>query len=105
MKEYVYSSTFEAFTEADVMVYKAINASLDLTIQELGQKKVDAAVKQLQWAQGIVKERCSQSIKFPCSSNGEAQELNDCLIADVACGYQCLDQVGRDLDELQREAT
>lgn len=101
MKEYVYSSTFEAFVEPDVMVYRAVNASLDLTIHELGRDKVDATIKQLQWAQRIAEERCSTHVKFPCSSDGEVQASNDCLLADVACGYECLDQVGRDLESIR----
>jgi hypothetical protein len=97
MKEYVYTPPFEAFTEADVLVYQAVNKSLDITIEQLGRTKVESTVKRLQWAQQMAQKRCSSVVKFPCSEEGEMQEPNDCLMADVACGYNCLDDVGRDL--------
>jgi hypothetical protein len=97
MKEYVYTPNFEAFTEADVLVYQAVNKSLDITIEQLGRTKVESTVKRLQWAQRMAQKQCINVVKFPCTDEGEMQEPNDCLMADVACGYNCLDDVGRDL--------
>lgn len=95
MKEYVYSTMFEQFTNPDVLVYRAVNKSLDLTIEELGRDTVDKTVKALQRAQKLVEEKCSNVVKFPCSKDGKVVEPTDCLFGDVACGYKCLDQVGR----------
>eukprot|EP00980_Cylindrotheca_fusiformis_P010628 scaffold2366_cov115-Cylindrotheca_fusiformis.AAC.2 len=97
MKEYVYTSSFEAFVEGDVFVYQAINRSLDMTIEQLGKAKVESTVRRLQWAQRFAEERCSKVVKFPCSDDGSIVEPNDCLAADIACGYQCLDDVGHEL--------
>ena len=93
MKEWFYSEEFEAFIEADVMFYKAVNASLDRTIAELGRDLVEKTVKQVQWAQKLVQKEC-QNTRFPCSSEGEVQKKTDCLFNDIGCGYKCLDEVG-----------
>lgn len=97
MKEYVYTPVFEAFTEGDVMVYQAVNKSLDMTIEQLGRPLVDKTVQRLQWAQKRAEETCAGKTKFPCTSDGEIQDQNDCLFADVACGYKCLDVFGKSL--------
>lgn len=101
MKEYVYTPVFEAFTEGDVLVYRAVNKSLDMTIEQLGRPTVEKAVQRLQWAQKRAEEKCAEGTKFPCSSDGQIQDDNDCLFADVACGYKCLDGFGRSLTSNQ----
>ena len=87
---------FEEVFEADVYLYKAINQSLDATIESLGRDKVDHAVKRLVWGQRQVEERCSKTVTFPCSG-GEGPPIRspDCIIDDVGCGYQCLDSIGK----------
>ena len=86
---------FEEVFEADVYLYKAINKSLDATIESLGRDKVDHAVKRLMWGQKQVEERCSKTVTFPCSG-GEGPPIRsaDCIIDDVGCGYRCLDSIG-----------
>ncbi|KAL3944585.1 MAG: hypothetical protein SGBAC_001351 [Bacillariaceae sp.] len=101
MKEYVYTPVFEAFTQGDVLVYQAVNKSLDLTIEQLGRPVVEKAVQRLQWAQQRAEEKCAGGTKFPCSNDGKVQDPNDCLFADVACGYKCLDDFGKSLSENQ----
>ena len=97
MKEYVYSEMFEKFTEPDVLVYRAVNKSLDLTIEQIGRTKVDQTIKQLQYALVLAQEKC-KSVAFPCTDDGTIQEPNDCLFTDVSCGYKCLDEVGKSLE-------
>lgn len=105
MKEWFYTADFESYLEPDVLVYQAVNVSLDLTIKELGQARVWRTVQRLKFAQHLAEEKCAKVTKFPCSSEGVVQEPNDCLLSDVACGYKCLDQVGGELaisDEFQK---
>jgi len=98
MKEWFYSEEFEAFIEADVMFYKAVNASLDKTISKLGRDLVEKTVKQVQWAQKVALKEC-QNARFPCSSQGEVQKETDCLFSNVGCGYKCLDGLGEKLSQ------
>ena len=98
MKEWFYSDEFEAYTEADVLVYKAVNKSLDLTIDSLGRDKVEKAVRDLQKANELAQQQCN-NVRFPCSSDGLVQKETDCLIPDmgVGCGYKCLDEVAKNM--------
>jgi hypothetical protein len=98
MKDWFYSDEFEAYTEADVLVYKAVNRSLDLTIDSLGREKVEKAVRDLQIANSLAQEQCSH-VRFPCSSDGKVQTETDCLIPDmgIGCGYKCIDEVSKTL--------
>ena len=98
MKEWFHSEEFEAFIEADVIFYKAVNASLDKTIAELGRDLVEKTVKQIRWAQKVVEEKC-QNVRFPCSSEGELQKETDCLFSNIGCGYNCLDELGETLSQ------
>lgn len=98
MKEWFHSEEFEAFIEADVIFFKAVNASLDKTISELGRDLVEKTVKQLRWAQKVVEEKC-QNIRFPCSSEGELQKETDCMFSNIGCGYNCLDELGETLSQ------
>ena len=99
MKQWFYSEEFEAFIEADVLFYKAVNKSLDATIDNLGKQRVEKAVKQLQMAQSQVKKMC-QNVRFPCSSEGKFQKETDCFFSNIGCGYECLDNVGQSLKNL-----
>jgi hypothetical protein len=96
MKEWLYSEEFEAFVQGDVMFYKAVNASLDITIDALGRDRVQRGVKQLQWALALAREACP-NVQYPCSSNGEMPPKTDCIFSNVACGYECLDTVGANI--------
>jgi hypothetical protein len=100
MKQWFYTDDFEYYVAPDILVYQAVNQSLDATIETLGRDRVHRGVKQLLWAQSMAREQCAAStIKFPCTAQGQRQEQNDCLQQDVACGYKCLDQVGAQLAE------
>jgi hypothetical protein len=99
-KEFLYQPfMFEEVFEADVYLYKAINKSLDATIESLGQEQVDRAVKRLIWGQKRVEERCSKTTTFPCSEEGPPRHSTDCLLDDVGCGYQCIDSIGMTMAE------
>lgn len=58
MKEWFYSNEFDTWFEPDVLVYQAINKSLDRTIDSLGRDRVEYGVKQLQYAKQLVQEMC-----------------------------------------------
>ncbi len=85
---------FEEVFEADVYLYKAINASLDATIATLGHDEVDQAVQRLTWAQREVESRCTQDAAFPCTDDGQWQTTTDCFVLDVGCGSNCIHTFG-----------
>ena len=97
-KEYLYRPyLFEELFESDVYVYKAINASLDATIDQLGRSKVDRAARQLRWAQQQADQKCASAATFPCTAEGQKHPTTDCFVGDVGCGSECLDSVGKNL--------
>ncbi|KAG7372291.1 galactose-3-O-sulfotransferase [Nitzschia inconspicua] len=96
MKGWFHSEEFEAFVQADVLMYKAVNTSLDRTIDSLGRDRVERAVKQLDWAISNVKKPCTNT-RFPCSVSGEILLSTDCYFSDVGCGHECLDRESKSL--------
>jgi hypothetical protein len=96
MKKWFHSEEFEAFVQADVLMYKAVNASLDNTIEALGSERVQQVAKQLEWALYKATEKCNQ-VNFPCSVDGKLVTATDCYFSDVGCGHTCLDEVGESL--------
>ena len=96
MKEWLYSEEFENYMAPDILVYEAINKSLDLTIDNvIGRERFTKALQQFQYVQqNLVKKQCPTSkITFPCTNDGKHNPVNDCLQQDVACGYKCLDSI------------
>jgi hypothetical protein len=107
IKRWFHSEEFESYVQADVMLYKAVNSSLDQTITSLGRHRVERAVRQLQWGLSKAKEMCSD-VKFPCTKDGKLLVTTDCYFSDVGCGHDCLDQVGQKFEmdsEYQRIST
>jgi hypothetical protein len=102
MKQWFYSEEFERFVEADVLVYKAVNKSLDNTIEALGRTRVDKSVKQIQWTIQKAKDICQPQVTFPCPSIDGGVKVNgktDCYFSDVGCGHVCLDQFGETISK------
>jgi hypothetical protein len=82
----------------DYQLYRAANASLDMTIAMLGTINVDRVVGQLRSLRQRVESECQDEAVFPCSSNGTLQlELSakNCYWYDSGCGYPCVDRVIR----------
>jgi hypothetical protein len=98
MKRWFHSEEFEAFVQADVMMYKAVNTSLDKTMDSLGRDRVERAVRQLQWGLSKAKETCS-NVRFPCTKDGKILVATDCYFSDVGCGHDCLDLVGQTFEK------
>lgn len=101
MEKFFQSKFWTDYTEADNIIYQAINRSLDLTIDALGRDVVRRALHQFQFAQGVAWQRCRKSTRFPCSSDGiDHHNETNCVFADSACGYECLDQVAKELPSM-----
>jgi hypothetical protein len=93
-----HSEEWYNFTVGDNLVYRAANASLDLTIESIGRKVFLAKLQKYRWALKKADEVCRKSVTFPCSPGGRRNEQNDCLIWDSACGMDCLDKFSYDFN-------
>jgi hypothetical protein len=100
MKAFLESPKWKAKVESDNMLYRAANVSLDKTIHSLGRGKVAAELGRFQKAQTVVNERCRGRVVMPCDEEGQLSRPvheTGCLIEDIACGMDCLDEVATEL--------
>jgi hypothetical protein len=85
----------------DLLLYKAANRSLDLTIDNvLGRVEFEKQFRRYQQAQKVVNERCAHLAKFPCTNDGNIRQPNEtnCLFKDSGCAYECIDDVAKELN-------
>lgn len=100
-RRYIESPLFERRIESDSLLYRAMNTSLDLTIDKLGRGAVESNVLQFQQAQEMIAARCPGKVKMPCSEEGAPPlppHETDCLTRDWGCGFDCLDEIATELD-------
>jgi Sulfotransferase family len=85
---------WHAYIQAEHVLYQAVNASLDATIDFLGRDLVQGKVAQLRHAQQVVETTC-RHVVLPCTTDGVRipDDQTDCLQGDLACGLDCLDDV------------
>jgi hypothetical protein len=96
MKTYFEGKEFQKWIEWDLALYKAVNRSLDMTIDSLGRRRFEKELARFRWAMDIVATRCGPVARYPCSASGERQEHN-CLWIDSGCAYECIDAVVAEL--------
>ena len=81
----------------DVAIYKAANASLDLTIEALGRDFFAENLARFKHAREEAQRQCLPTVVFPCDSGGALHKNTDCLWNDSGCGTTCLDRVAEEL--------
>jgi len=85
----------------DDVLYEAVNASLDKTIEETLGGREPGSLFATQYSQFLywkakVDERCTgDTVVLPCSKNGTRRDQTDCILADLGCGFDCIDEVFR----------
>jgi len=100
MKEFFASEYWENYMKADRLLYKAAIKSLDNTIEALGRQKVEQEVATFRKAQEYTQDKCDERTIYRCNSKGANVGRNaTCLMWDIGCGYECLNEisVGRDV--------
>jgi len=79
-------------SRGDIMLYRAANKSLDMTIDALGRDVVEQELQEYERAMQVAQETC-QDVKLPCTPGGKRRRTHDCLYWDLACGYKCLENL------------
>lgn len=80
----------------DFVLYHAVNASLDRTIEKLGRDRVQTQTALIQHLQQLAERECRPKAVYPCSQEGEYQpQISNCYIQDAGCGYECVDDIMR----------
>lgn len=96
LKGYLESDYFKSRAYGDSILHAAASQSLDLTIERLGVKRFQDALKEYRYWKQKEKVECASRVAFPCSSDAvpqlEKAEQN-CYNRDLGCGYQCVDEM------------
>jgi hypothetical protein len=98
MKKFFESDYWKRYIAADVALYKAAQASLDKTIEKLGRREFEDNLSEFRIAKEKAQIRCEDRTIYRCNPAGEYIGMNStCLMWDVGCGYECLDEFGLEL--------
>lgn len=79
-------------TAGDVLLYNAVDKSLDLTIDQLGRAEFTKKLKLFRKTLALAEKTCT-NVRFPCSESGQVNNKTDCLWLDSGCGVHCLDKI------------
>jgi hypothetical protein len=82
----------------DRLLYKAVNRSLDMTIDRLGRDLFNDNLEKFRSSNLVARDRCLPQNVFPCTATGEQNKNASCLWSDSGCGYKCLDELANELD-------
>jgi hypothetical protein len=94
VRRYFNSHEWLAMNYADEILYRAANASLDMTIdQTLGRDRFDVALVEYRRLQKKVTEHCGQRLGSGCTADGQVIETQqeECYDRDFGCGFLCVD--------------
>jgi len=96
MKEFYSSEKWLKLNEIAFLLHKAVNKSLDLTIQNIGKEKFEKALKEHRYLMSLIQNECKDRAVFPCSRDGVMQHkkaYKNCYWKDSGCGYPCINEV------------
>jgi hypothetical protein len=88
-----YFETRHPIWNADFLLYNAVNASLELTMDVLGRDRVHSMARTIERLQQIAQETCEGQANFPCSPDGVFQPQlaeQSCYVQDSGCGHECI---------------
>lgn len=94
MKAWFQNSTeWSDFAALDILLYRVIDKSIDLTIDAFGREEVQRQVAVLERALQYTDEMCGPTVILPCSANGTRRRGKDttCVDHDWACGHKCIE--------------
>ena len=86
----------------DFALYHAANRSLDMTIEHLGQERIEKIAREISYLQGLAEHHCASQAIFPCSEVGQPQfeeSSRSCYVQDAGCGHVCVEQL---MDQVRR---
>jgi Galactose-3-O-sulfotransferase len=101
MRSFFASDAWNRKIRSDMTLYRAVNRSLDMTIDALGRHRVETELARFRRAQALVRQRCQGKVQMPCDKEGDMArpvEETGCLVGDVGCGMECLDEVATELE-------
>lgn len=88
-----YSKEWSDYAQDDILLYRVVDESIDLTIDTFGRNKVQNEVGILEKALNYANEQCAHTAVFPCSGPGRPRPANEttCVAHDWACAHACIE--------------
>lgn len=93
VRNYTESDEWLAMNYADEILYRAANASLDRTIEQLGRERFDRSLDDFKQLKEKVLSACGSRLGYGCSDKGEPLPEEQCYLRDFGCGYSCVDSI------------
>ncbi len=96
LQSYLQSDEWHAMNYGDYVLHRAVNASLDKTIRELGYERFDSYLQDYRRLVTRASTFCGGKAFGPCSTNGTLQlkaASKNCYVGDYGCGYGCIDEM------------
>jgi hypothetical protein len=94
VQEYLQSREWRARNYGDYLLYYAVQASLNATIQHYAHAFQQARNEYRTLVQAVTMA-CRNQTMFPCSDHGQDQSersKSNCYHDDEGCGYPCIDK-------------
>ena len=99
MLAHIQSDEWQSYVAPEVALWKAANASLDLTIDQLGRGRVEPALQRFRDVMQVIQKTCGGGVtRFPCGADGVPNNETDCLFRDMGCGWDCIDRVADEMN-------
>ena len=100
VQTYLDGDEWQTYIKPEMELYRAVNSSLDLTIELLGRSVFDEHLRKFREAMQRISQVCEPSIRLPCTKDAIKRPDNetDCVRNDSGCGFDCLDRVAAELD-------
>jgi hypothetical protein len=78
----------------DYFLYAVANRTLDLTIDELGRKRVEDELTKHKMLQRLTEDHCNETTVVPCTKDGPPNKESEtsCFFGDIGCGHKCVQQ-------------
>lgn len=95
MQEFFKGPVWRRWSKWDVVLHRAANRSLDLTIASLGPERFYGQLEAFRSLRRDVSEACSRHVRFPCDASRDGQgprSRTDCILGDTGCGFDCIDR-------------
>jgi hypothetical protein len=93
VRNYTESDEWKAMNYADEILYRAANASLDRTIEQLGRERFDRSLEEFKQLKEKALSACGSRLGYGCSDKGEPLSEEQCYLRDFGCGYSCVDSI------------
>jgi hypothetical protein len=87
------SSEWSEYAKDEILLYRVVDKSIDLTIDAFGREEVQRQVDTLERAVRWADEICGPTAIYPCSADGKRRQPNEttCVAHDWACGHKCIE--------------